>query len=207
VSSARRGAWALSWLVLGGCAVDLWVGDPAGTGGSEATTAASDDTTTTPPSTETGTTTSGPEPGTTEAGTTEAGTTVALDEGTSSTGPTVEEGTTSDPDAEGGSTTAAEIPCPGLGMLDCNELGYCLWYGTPKKGECAPNPCENPLHDCWSLGFEECEAAFACAWVGEAELGECGPIECVPCEVLGLDQCTKTPTCTWNEGEMFCLPA
>jgi hypothetical protein len=192
----------LPWL-LGGCAVDLWVGDPADTETSEATTTASDGgTTMTPPSTDTGTSTTGPVPDTTDAGTT-----VAVDEGTSSTGPTLEEGTSTGPTEEAGSTTTTEIPCEGLGINDCNELEYCLWYGLPEEGECAPSPCANPKHDCFFFGFEACEAAFACAWVGDPEMGECGPIECVPCEVLGGDQCMKTPTCTWDEGEMFCLPA
>jgi hypothetical protein len=137
------------------------------------------------------------DPGTT------SGTTLALDEGTTSTGP-AEDSTTTEPPAEEG-TTFVEIPCDGLGVSDCGELDYCLWY--PEPGECADNPCFNPRHECLTLGFEECMGAPACAWVGDPELGECGPIECVPCEVLGLDQCVMTPTCTWNEMEMFCIPA
>jgi hypothetical protein len=200
---ARCIAVVLPWL-LGGCAVDLWVGDPAGTEGSEGTTSAASDggTTIAPPSPDTGTSTTGPEPPST---TTDAGTTVALDEGTSSTGPIAEESTSTG--IEAGSTTTVEIPCPGLGMLDCNELGYCLWYGTAEMGECAPSPCEDPRHDCWGLGLDDCGSLFACAWVAVPEPGECAPIECVPCEILGGDQCMETPTCMWNEGEMFCLPA
>lgn len=206
MSPAWRCTWALPWL-LGGCAVDLWVGDPAGTGASDSAMASSDGgTTSVPPSSDTGTsTTTGPEPGLTST-TTDGGTTDALDEGTSSTGPVAEEDSSTGP-VEEGTTTSEELPCAGLGMLDCNELGYCLWYGGGEAGECAPNPCENPRHECWSLPLEDCEAAFACAWVGDIETGECGPIECVPCEILGADQCMETPTCTWNEGEMFCLPA
>ena len=201
MSPRRRGPWVLAWL-LGGCGVDLWVGEPASTESSSTTTATSDGGTTLAPSSDTGTsTTTGPEPGTSDGGTT-----LAVDEGTS-TGPIAEEGTSTGPVAETGSTTAAEIPCPGLGMLDCIEIPYCLWYGTPEAGECAPSPCENPRHDCWGLGLGDCESFLACAWVGEPELGECAPIECVPCEILGVDQCLETPTCTWNEGEMFCLPA
>lgn len=202
MSPLRRGAWALAWL-LGGCAVDLWVGEPTQTEGSSGTTTASDgETTIAPPGTDTGTSTTS-EPG---PDTSEGGTTLAVDEGTS-TGPLAEESTSTGPATEAGSTTTAEISCAGLGMLDCIEVPYCLWYGAPEAGECALSPCENPEHDCWGIGLGDCESLLACAWVGTPEMGECAPIECVPCEILGVDQCQETPTCTWNEGEMACLPA
>lgn len=121
-----------------------------------------------------------------------------------STGQDVE-GTTSTGEAAEGSTTSVEIPCSELGFNDCNELSYCLWYGLPEEGGCEPNPCENPMHDCWELPMGDCEALLACAWVGEPETGECAPIECVPCEILSLDQCEETPTCEWLPVKEICV--
>lgn len=193
----RAPALLIGWLV-GGCAVDLWVGEPAGTT-TGSTGATLDPSTTTPASAgSTGTT------GAPGGGTSEAGTTTAADEGTT-TG-IVAEGTSSTGAAEG-STTVVEVHCEGLGMLDCNELGYCLWYGTPEVGECLLSPCEDLLHDCWELPMRDCQALAPCIWVTVTEPPACSPIECVPCELLELGQCTETPTCTWNEGEMACLPA
>lgn len=197
-------SWALACLLGCGCAVDLLVED--GTGPAQASTStASDDgtgTTLAPASSESTGTSAAEEPATTDDATT-----LALDEGTSTTteSPTTE-GTTESPATEG-TTTAGEIPCPGLGLLDCTELPYCLWYGTPRMGECALSPCENPRHDCFTLPFEDCQAVFACAWVGEPGMGDCAPIECVPCELLGAEQCMETPTCEWSELEALCLPA
>jgi hypothetical protein len=198
-------AWVLACLVGCGCAVDLLVDD--GTGPAQASSSSGDDMgTTLAPSSSEG-------PGTSddhEPVTTDDGTTVALDEGTS-TGTSTEgpatEGTTTEGITTEGTTTAGEIPCPGLGYLDCSELPHCSWYGTPKMGECALSPCENPRHDCWTLPFGDCEAVFACAWVGEPRVGDCAPIECVPCELLGAEQCMEVPTCEWSELEELCLPA
>jgi hypothetical protein len=199
VSLTRCGAWVLPWL-LGGCAVDLWVGDATqDAGGQASTTSETGGTTALPP------TTNGPDPSSTSGLETAEGTTLALEEGTS-TGPLAEESSSTGPVAEESAATMGEIVCEGLGMLDCNELRYCLWYGTPKMGDCAPSPCENPRDDCWGLMVEGCQDLFACAFVGDPETGECAPIECVPCEVLGADQCAKTPTCVWNRAEMFCVP-
>lgn len=199
MSCSRRGAWALvgpcAWL-LGGCAIDLLVGEAPS--GNEASTSSSTADPTAAPSSTGSTMQETDAPATTESGTT------THDEGTS-TGP-IMEGTSTGPTLEGTSTTG-EIDCNGLGFADCTELPHCLWYGSPKVGECAPSPCEDLRHECFSLPYEDCQAAFPCAWVGEPEVGECGPIECVPCEVLGNDQCMETPTCVWDEGEMFCLPA
>lgn len=193
MSRASSWIWLLPGL-LGGCAVDLLVGPSSG---SDETTASSStgDTTAAPPLTD-GSTGTTAQPGTTD------GTTVALDDGTS-TGSTTE-GSSTGPATEG--TTAAEIPCPGLGFRDCNDLPYCLWYGTPKAGECALSPCENLRNECFALPFLDCQEAFPCAWEGEPRLGDCAPIECVPCELLGLEQCVETPTCVWNELEVFCFP-
>ena len=195
--SRRRCAWALPWL-LGGCAVDLWVGDRAGAESSGGTTAAGEaegSTTIVPPADDTSvSTTTGPG---------------LEEEGSPTTGPVEEEGPSSStgPVEEEGSMTSGELACEGLGMLDCNELEYCLWYGDGEGAGCLPSPCANPKHDCWAFGLEACEAAFACAWVATEEPGECAPIECVPCELLTADQCAEAPTCTWDEGEVFCFPA
>lgn len=203
MSPARRtAAWLASAWLLGGCAVDLWVGEPTSTTG-DGTASTDEGTSSDPLATDAGTSTTGSEP----HATTDGETTVAPDDGTSSTGSIVEEGTSTGPVEEGTATTDAEMPCRGLGMEACNELEACLWYGTPKTGECAPSPCESLEHECFRLPLGDCEAAFACAWVGEGELGECAPIECAPCELLGLEQCSETPTCVWDEGEMFCFPA
>lgn len=193
-------AWVLTGLLGCGCAVDLLVDD--GTGPVQASSSSDGDTGITPaPSSSEGTGTSAAE----QPATTDDGTTVALDEGTS-TG-TSTEGPATEGTATEGTTTAGEIPCPGLGYLDCSELPHCLWYGTPKMGECAPSPCENPRHDCWMLPFEDCQATFPCAWVGKPRVGDCAPIECVPCELLGAEQCMEIPTCEWSELEELCLPA
>ena len=41
-------------------------------------------------------------------------------------------------------------------------------------------------------------------WTGDPELGECAPIECVSCEILGMEQCVETPTCEWLVGKEIC---
>ena len=198
VIEGRRGRAGRGLLLVGvllgipGCGVDLLVGPPA---------AGTDDGGSTG---EPGTTTTIPEPAT-------DGTTTSDDDGTSTgheVGTTTEhgEGTTSEgatgPGEEG--TTAADIPCPGLGFADCNDLGYCLWYGPAEMGECALSPCEDPEHDCWGLPMGDCEGVLACAWTGDPELGECAPIECVSCEILGMEQCVETPTCEWLVGKEIC---
>ncbi|MCA9709963.1 MAG: hypothetical protein KDK70_29255 [Myxococcales bacterium] len=198
---SRLGRACRAWpcLLLGGCGVDLLVGGAeTSAGGGSSSGSEPPGTTTMPPATDDAADTSTGNP-TTTVGETTTGldeTTTGPQEGTSSTGPTTESST-------------GEISCEGLGFLDCNDVPFCLWYGDPELGECALSPCEqDPPHECFAIRtYELCVDAPSCAWAGTPEVGECAPIECVACEILELAQCMETPTCVWNEMEMFCDPA
>lgn len=181
-----------SWFGGGGCGVDLLVGQTQmGTTAAGSSTGPLE-TTASPPIGATDDGTSTGEPGTTSTVDTTEGEVPEGTSGTTTTGP-LEEGTTGD------------VACPGLSFPECSEIAYCLWFGTRERGECALSPCEDPGNECLELPLGACERLLPCAWVGDPKLGECAAIECVPCEILSIDQCMEVSTCEWLEVMEVCV--